>query len=1369
MKKLLIVAACLLSGITNYAQAPFWALGMGSPSATIGDDEGHSCFVSPNGNVLVAGKFSGTMDVDPGAGVYNITSVGNTDAFVACYNSTGGFLWGFAIGGVDNDGAYRVTADASDNVIVTGFFQTSADFDPGAGTVTLTSAGGTGSSASGDGFVAKYSSSGSFLWAKQLGGVSVWDYTDVAATDAAGNVYVGGEFSATMIVSSSITLNSATDGVGYMVKYDPAGTVVWAHAFGETGISAVTTSVRGMRISAGFIYICGSFKGTANFNPWGTAATLVAGASNADGYIAKYDVGGNFVFVRGIAGPGMDDAVMSLDLDASNNIYVGGVFNGANIVLNPLSPGTGTFTAPGGGTGFDFFVAKYNSTGGFLWGNAFGGPGEDFHRTGIGVFGSSVYVPGWFNNTVDFDPSGSVATLTSTGNSDIFLARYDLNGNYVCAFRVGTATVADEGYEVAHSLSGEIYYTGRFGGAATDFDPTSSTLPLTSAGGTDIFLAKYDVCGSVINPGCDSIILADTIHVCIGDTVTLPASLYGVNTVLSKLWTPAAGLSDPTILNPVLTVTTSGYYKLTVRSLIDYNQVDNGDFNDGNTGFSSSYTYSAPPSSTLVEGDYSVYTNPNGVHSGFTVMGDHTTGTGNMMIINAGPTPVDVWCQTITVIPNTDYDFSAWFANCSSATVPPDIPTLQFRINGVLQGVPTPVSSAPGVWVNFSTTWNSGPSTTATICIYDATTVAAGNDFVIDDISFRQHCVISDSVWVDVNIPDTTYVRHDTALCGSSFPITLAAPTGFISTTWSSGGTTATMSVGTGGTYWVRSEAAACHFQVDTFKVTSHPMPFVYLGHDTAFCNGGVYVVSSPQPAGSSWHWSTGSVTDTIHVSTTGSYSVIVTNSDGCSDSDVVNVMVTDPPVVNLGPDTTECFGHSFVISSSVTYTAPAYLWQDASFAPVYTVTTSGTYWLQVTEYGCSGADTIHVEIKWDTFTVYNPDTAICKGKSVLVRATGDPNISFQWRPTTGMPNSAMINPLITPDTSAKYVLTAQLAGCPDRTASFYVDVQPNPDPFLGVNRHVCEFDSVQIHSFVDPGWYKHYSYHWWPGTAVDDSTLTAVVFRPGVMTNLKLTVSTPIGCSGTDSVMIIVHPGNFASGSGDTAICPKQPVRLSVAGGVAYKWIPDTYLDDAVSASPIVNAITDQRYSVVATSEFGCRDTLTMNITVHPAAVMNMPDSVVIFSGESYQISPQTNGTKFSWTPSGGLNGKFISNPLATPEMSTLYRVAFVTEYGCTATDSIYVNINDNGLIAVPNAFTPGAGINDRLFAQRRGAVNLKSFRIYNRWGSLVFQTSSFDEGWDGTYKGVPQPLGVFVYTIEAETEKGKTIMRTGNVTLLR
>jgi gliding motility-associated-like protein len=157
-----------------------------------------------------------------------------------------------------------------------------------------------------------------------------------------------------------------------------------------------------------------------------------------------------------------------------------------------------------------------------------------------------------------------------------------------------------------------------------------------------------------------------------------------------------------------------------------------------------------------------------------------------------------------------------------------------------------------------------------------------------------------------------------------------------------------------------------------------------------------------------------------------------------------------------------------------------------------------------------------------------------------------------------------------------------------------------------------------------------------------------------------------------------------------------------------------------------------------------------------------------MLFPGESYQVEPSTNCTQFSWTPSGGLSGKYISNPLATPEVSTKYVLSGVTEWGCKTQDSIRINLSNESVIVMPNAFAPGSA-NSIFKPIKRGQATLRHFRVYDRWGVIVFETTDIDAGWDGTYKGVPQPVGVYVYEVSAVSSTGKVFSKTGNVTLLR
>ncbi len=948
--------------------------------------------------------------------------------------------------------------------------------------------------------------------------------------------------------------------------------------------------------------------------------------------------------------------------------------------------------------------------------------------------------------------------------------------------------------------------------------------------------ASY-ICGST----CNSFTLADTLHICEQTTGNLSATVVGSYPVLSTVWTPVTGLSSSTILNPTITVgATSGYYYITQKATTPYNLVSNGDFSLGNTAFFSTYGYTPPPSGVLNEGFYSVYTNPNGVHSGFTSFGDHTTGTGNMMILNGSPSPTSVWCQTIPVTPNTDYDFSAWFANCSASSTGGSAPILQFMVNAVLIGTPTTVTAAPGVWTQFSTIWNSGASTTAQICIYDNNTTAGGNDFVIDDITFREICVATDSIYIDVNLVDTTlthkdttacapisavtltapagyasyqwstgstavsivvgaagnyivnargnctllidtfklaiapvdttYTHADSAACASAPAITLVAPAGYTSYQWSTGNTTSTLSVTTAGDYIVYA-SGPCVVLVDTFHVVFNPLPNVFIGNDTSFCAGNTVVLSSipPQPAGSTLLWNTGSTADTIHVSSGGTYWLQVYN--GCYNTDSIHINIDPLPVVDLGPDTNNCQGFAVPLQSSVTYPATyTYLWNTTATTNSITAVTTDIYWLEVSSNAnCKGSDTVIVQILYDTVTLHTNDTAICKGQTLQVWLTGNPMFNtYQWIPTTGIAAPTVGSPVIIGDTSATYVVTAYFPGCPDIVDSFHLDVQPNPTTYIGGNREVCKFDTLHLHGNVAPGWYTNYIYSWSPSVSIDFPNLQDVVFTAGDSTTIIFTVTTPAGCTAVDSAKLFVHPGNFAHVDSLFDICPRDSVQLKPFGADHYEWYPTMYIDSPTSLQPWVYPVTSQSYQMVGISEYGCRDTQNVMIYVHPSAVIFLEDSVLIYPGESYHIQPQTNASEFLWTPTSGLKGRFFADPVVTPEVSTKYIVTASTEFGCTVKDSIMVYVSDDGLVSIPNAFVPGSA-NSVFKVIKRGIVALNYFRIFDRWGVMVYESKDIDAGWDGTYKGKPQPFGVYIYQVEAVTQGGQIFRQHGNVTLIR
>lgn len=242
-----------------------------------------------------------------------------------------------------------------------------------------------------------------------------------------------------------------------------------------------------------------------------------------------------------------------------------------------------------------------------------------------------------------------------------------------------------------------------------------------------------------------SIELQDTIELCDPGFVMLNASFSSTPDEVS--WEPSALVAGADNLSASAVVGTDTTFYVEVRKLSDENLVFNGDFSQGDTGFSSDYIYGQGGSFGPIseEGQYVVDDNMEDAHRHFPDCGDHT-GNGNMMVINASGNPNNFWCQQIEVEPSTNYEFGAWVASASSQNPA----RLEFSINGILLGQDFQASSNTCQWSQFAADWYSDQTTTAEICIVNVNLTPNGNDFALDDISFRPICVYSDSVFVNI-------------------------------------------------------------------------------------------------------------------------------------------------------------------------------------------------------------------------------------------------------------------------------------------------------------------------------------------------------------------------------------------------------------------------------------------------------------------------------------------------------------------------------------------------------------------------------------------------------------------------------------------
>ncbi len=386
-----------------------WVKSFGGTLTDAGDD----ITLDNSGNVYVTGSFTGTVDFNPGPGVLNLTSAGTEDIFVSKFDINGNFIWAFAIGGSTYENASAIACDNSGDIYLGGSFQISMDVDPGAGIVSLSSAGNT------DGFYAKYTSSGNLVWANSFGAVNGDGVSDMKA-DNNGNIYMTGNFSNTVDFNPGTgvaNLSSAGGRDMFFAKYDNLGNYLWAKRIGG---SNGENSHRIKQDYNGNILILGYFQGTIDADP-GTGTLLLTPNGTQDVFIGKYDNNGSLIWANGIGGNISADG-SDLSIDSIGNIFITGYFEGSG----DFNPGSGiTYLFSNGN--LDVFVVVLTNGGGFISAMNVGGTDMDRPASILSDNAGNFLLTGYFYGTVDFDPGTNDASLSSMGGQDFFIAKYCMN------------------------------------------------------------------------------------------------------------------------------------------------------------------------------------------------------------------------------------------------------------------------------------------------------------------------------------------------------------------------------------------------------------------------------------------------------------------------------------------------------------------------------------------------------------------------------------------------------------------------------------------------------------------------------------------------------------------------------------------------------------------------------------------------------------------------------------------------------------------------------------------------------------------------------------------------------------------------------
>lgn len=684
--------------------------------------------------------------------------------------------------------------------------------------------------------------------------------------------------------------------------------------------------------------------------------------------------------------------------------------------------------------------------------------------------------------------------------------------------------------------------------------------------------------------------------------------------------------------------------------------------------------------------------------------------------------------------------------------------------------------------------------------------------------SYNVKLVVTDNVgckdslkknnYIEARHPSAGFAADDTSACIGQTINFANNTTGVATLTyeWSFGDNTSstaatpTHQYAATGTYTVRliaTDASGCK---DTMTKTNY---ITITKPDAAFAMDDTLAICPPlfvnftnQSTGATaYNWNFGNNNTSFAVNPTNPYNnpgqytirLIAINSQGCTDTAYHTAYVLGYGGALSYSPLSGCSPLTVNFSASVS-NVPSMVWDfnDGVTAPGTGGTISHTYLIPGAYVpkliisdgnGClasnNGNDTIKVDGVIADFTVPNP---VCEKTTATFTDNSTSPFStvnaWTWYFNTGAPANGSSASHYYPGAGTFPVLLVATNGngCKDSITK-NVTVRPLPVIDAGKDTVICLTDAATL---VPSG---GVSYVWSPGGTLSCTACTSPQASPTVATYYTVIGTDAAGCKNTDSVKVSLKTKTVSSVGNGGEICAGTPFQLQAIGGQKWQWTPSSSLNNSQIANPIATPFNTTNYMMVAWEGSCIPDTNYVNVIVHQLPNVNAGADQRIIAGTSTTLQASgTNAVTYVWSPVETLSCDTCANPTASPKKTTEYSVVAVSDFGCLDTDKVTVYILcDQSQVFIPNSFTPnGDGRNDYFYPRGKGIDKIKSFRIYNRWGELVFEKTAIGindkiNGWDGTYNGVALRADVFVYMVEAICDNGEPINWKGDVSLIR
>lgn len=577
-------------------------------------------------------------------------------------------------------------------------------------------------------------------------------------------------------------------------------------------------------------------------------------------------------------------------------------------------------------------------------------------------------------------------------------------------------------------------------------------------------------------------------------------------------------------------------------------------------------------------------------------------------------------------------------------------------------------------------------------------------------------------------------------------------------------------------------DASGCETIVYAVDIPAGPALTTTAAKTDVLCNGdatGTITVSQPaagQPPyeysldGTNWQSS-----NQFTGLTAGSYTVRFRSADGCSGQ--LNISINEPAAINtmLTAIPVVCNGqNNGVINAASSGGVPPYQysinggtsWQSSSTFNV----SAGSYTIITRDVNdCLQSRNITVTEPAVLAASSSNSDATCDGGNngtITVTATGG-NGSYQYALDGGSYQSS--NVFNTGPGTFTVHIRDQL-GC---STSFTTTVGLNFNLYLNpmADLTICEGSSVQFLPVSNAA-----SYNWSPSAGLNNPNIATPTANPVDTTWYYLTAV--LGrCTLYDTIRLNVNKAPVPDAGPDAEICYGQSHTLQGSGGSVYTWSPAIYLNTTSGANPVSTPTLSTVYFLSVRDHNNCPSLISDMVRIsvkREMSVQTFPFDTIVAPGETFQLLAVSNGISYNWSPATGLSDTGIANPYVTVGSRVgdeiYYQVSAVDSEGCRGEGYVRIKIHLGPAIYVPTAFTPNNdGKNDRFTPHPVGISRYNYFRVFNRWGQVLFSSRQLHHGWDGNFNGQAQPAGTYVWMIEGITNDNKVINKKGTVTLIR